>query len=297
MSLQFPSIYAISSDSITRYYEYPERGKKLLQSQKSLANLDAVKHTGSISYNTRKMLRKKLQAYFDCMYDVGAYYRKKYNILHTIVTLTLCAPQSHSDNEIKKECLAKWLGLAVAKYSIRFYYWIAERQKNNNIHFHVLCDRFLDHTWVRKSWNARLDKLGYVAEFAKEHGHSSPNSTDIQAIRSLANSSKYVTKYTTKIEQQSDLEGRLWGCSDSFRAFDKMKVYGSHMYDLKFSEWIDKQAVRVFEHEHCVAMFGRVRELLKAECPNLYKQLRAFYLLQANQLYAVDTTTIATTGA
>ena len=285
MSLDFPPLYSISSDSITRYYEYPDRGKKLIKSEKSRANLDVAKLTGSISYNTRKMLRKKLQAYFDCMYSVGAYYRSKHKILHVIVTLSLCAKQCHSDNEIKKECLTRWLNLAVSKYSIRFYYWIAEKQKNENIHFHILTDRFLDQKWVRDAWNSRLEKLGYVDTFFKLHGHREPNSTDIQAIKSLALSSKYVTKYTSKCDQQGDLEGRLWGCSDCFRSFDKYKMYGSHDYDLKLQEWIERGVVKIFEHEHCIALFGRIRELVQKECPNLHKSIRIHYQSVADKLY------------
>lgn len=285
MSLNFPPIYTIASDSISRFYEYPARSKKLVQSEKSRQNLDIAKNTGSISYTTRKTLRKKLQAYFDCMYSVGSYYRKKHNILHVIVTLTLCSTQVHSDNEIKKECLGRWLPLVQSKYKIVFYYWIAEKQKNGNIHFHILTDRFLDQRWVRSSWNARLEKLGYLDSFEAKNGHREPNSTDIQAIKSLAHSSAYVTKYTSKADQQGDLQGRLWGCSDTFRDFDKYKMYGSHDYDLKFSEWIDSGKVKVFEHEHCVAFFGNVRELIRRECPALHKKMYDHYKLKANQLY------------
>lgn len=250
-----------------------------------MQNLTRGIFTGQISIATRKLLRKRLGEYYDAMYSVGQYYRKKKNILHPIITLTLPSVQSHSDNEIKKECLTRFIELMKDKYDVIFYYWVAEKQENENIHFHILIDRFVDWQWIRKAWNQRLEGLGYIDEFEAKHGHRNPNSTDVGRIYSLSKSSEYVTKYTSKVEQQGGIEGRLHGGSDILRELDRFKPYGFHEFDDKIREWIDRQSVRLFEHEHAIGIYGDIRSLLKRDCPRHYKMWQEHHRMVADKFY------------
>lgn len=66
-----------------------------------------------------------------CSKDAGFYF----------LTLTLPSEQVHSDNEIKRECLnALLIGLS-RRYGCANWAWVAEKQKNGNIHFHACIDR------------------------------------------------------------------------------------------------------------------------------------------------------------
>lgn len=280
-----PPVLAISSTSITRYYEHSEKRKKTLKSLKSQENLTRGVFKGSISFATRKILRKRLSEYYDSMYAVGQYYRKKKEIVHPIVTLTLPSRQKHGDNELKAQCLAKIIDLMKSKYDIRFYYWIAEKQQNDNIHFHMLTDRFIEHEWLRKAWNQRLEGLGYIDEFERKFGHRNPNSTDIHAIKNLARSSDYVTKYTSKADQQGGIEGRLHGGSDLLRKIDRYKPYSFHEFDMKLSEWIDNNEVRLFECDHAIALYGNIRNLMKRDCPKHFKEWQEHHREIANMFY------------
>jgi hypothetical protein len=219
------------------------------------------------------------------MLVVGSSYRRKYKICHPIITLTLPYAQFHSDNEIKKEALNRFIELMKSKYDVRFYYWVAEKQLNGNLHFHILVDRFIDWQWIREAWNRRLEYLGYLDLFEQKNGHRNPNSTDVQIIRNLSKSSDYVTKYTSKADQQGGIQGRLHGECDLLRQVKKMKMYSWHEMDLKLSEWIDKGLVRVFESEHAVGLYGNIYNLMKKECPKTFASYKQYCRSIADMFY------------
>lgn len=149
------------------------------------------------------------------------------------VTLTLPSKQIHSDNEIKSSCLNQLLIEFKKYYKVKNYVWRAEKQKNGNIHFHILVDKFIPFQELRDRWNRIVNKLGYVDSYraemnnwhengfqvrknllktwplrkqkeafergSKQHWNS-PNSTDIHSIAKIRNLKDYITKYITKNE-------------------------------------------------------------------------------------------------
>jgi len=220
-----------NQDYFLLYYLPTSKGKH--NNEKSKFNLKNKENysNGQLSDNTRRKIKSKLSAYFTAISDMPKSLIKKHEIQHTIITLTLPSTQVHSDNTIKRECLGRFIERAVYRYGIKFYYWVAEKQHNNNIHFHILTDKYIEWQWIRDTWNERLEKLNYISEFENKHGHRSPNSTDIEMIRNISNTSKYVAKYTTKIDQQGKIIGRLHGESDLLNKIGKFK----HEFDSDFS--------------------------------------------------------------
>jgi len=206
------------------------------------------------------------------------------NYFLNFITLTLSSTQIHSDNEIKRSILEPFLNELRQHYRVSSYIWRAERQENGNIHFHLISDRFIWWNDVRNSWNYFQERLGYVTRYrlAMQEFHKegfrvrkdlqnkwpirkqlsawregvrtdwcSPNSTDIHSLRDVANVRSYLTKYITKSDDNSDIEGRLWGCSynltnlsgsiqfadgqisqelDILMKSDKVKIYKSDYY-------------------------------------------------------------------
>lgn len=225
-----------------------------------------------MSVKTRSDLRKKLQVYYDAMYQVGSRYRKERKIFHPIITLTLPATQSHSDNEIKRSCLMRFLESLKYNYDVRFYYWVAEKQLNGNIHFHVLIDRYVDHVQIRTRWNDRLETLGYISAFESKGLGRNPNSTDIQAIRNLSRSSDYVTKYTSKADQQGGIQGRLHGECDLLRECVRYKeIVWSELND-KLSELAKLKILKVKRLDSCVIYEGDIRRIMAGHMPLTLKR-------------------------
>lgn len=154
----------------------------------------------------------------------------------SFLTLTLPSEQRHTDNEIKSKCMNQFL-TEVRKLSGRgVYVWRAEKQKNGNIHFHFIYNRFIPVDVLRRIWNRCTNKLGYVDEYTrlmneevkgfgdyyerfkeqgsygtlykryckgKANGWTDPNSVDVHSIIRIKNVMAYVSKYFCKRTQLS----------------------------------------------------------------------------------------------
>lgn len=159
------------------------------------------------------------------------------------ITLTLPSPQIHNDNKIKNECLNQLLIELKKYYHVKNYLWRAEKQKNGNLHFHILVDKFIPYQELRDRWNRIINKLGYVDAYRSEmqvwhkkgfrvhkdllktwplrkqkaayernsaiHWNS-PNSTDVHSVQKIKNVKQYISKYLTKneIEQLEHLNSK-----------------------------------------------------------------------------------------
>lgn len=178
----------------------------------------------------------------------SSYHGKAYHFRLSFITLTLSSKQIHSDVEIKQILLNQFLVEARKKWNVHHYLWRAESQKNDNIHFHILTDRFCPWSEVRDTWNRIQNKLGYVDRYREEmqrfhaggfnvrkdllktwsyknqvrayrtgskNDWNSPNSTDIHSIKHIINLPAYLSKYCTKNQDGRPIEGQLWGLSES----------------------------------------------------------------------------------
>jgi hypothetical protein len=108
-------------------------------------------------------------------------------VFPTFVTLTLPAVQLHTDNTIKDKVLApfiKWLTADSSEiykkgpkkgqkkgFGVSVYFWRAEPQKNTNIHFHIIADKYVPWEAIREKWNHYCDRLGYVSRYALVQKH------------------------------------------------------------------------------------------------------------------------------
>lgn len=197
-------------------------------------NLQINKQQGEISKKARRKIESAIDWLLYTSSDKKAYSKKAgkyYNFKIMFVTLTLSSTQMHSDFEIKEKLLNQFLVEARKKWSCKKYLWRAESQKNGNIHFHIIFNKFIPWQWIRTVWNRIQNKHGYVNRFAKSQheihkngfkffknhpyklsykqqlknyraGMSGnwfkPNSIDVHSIKKLKNISRYLSKYCTK---------------------------------------------------------------------------------------------------
>lgn len=193
------------------------------------------RHNGYLSASGAKKLRKCvswLQAgtpdHIVRNPDTG----KEFTMRLNFITLTLSASQVHTDVEVKARMLEPWLDNIRRRYKLKAYAWRAEAQKNGNIHFHVVTNRFMNMYVIRRLWNRRQAALGYIERYRREqqewhksgfrsrpwlyskwpqdaqfrawkHGLSTnwsdPNSTDVHALCKVRNAAAYIAKYMTKV--------------------------------------------------------------------------------------------------
>jgi hypothetical protein len=208
----------------------------------SLGNLKNNKTSGFISEKACNRLRTAIKLLF---WSSGVFSVSNSKIISraykkiSLLTLTLSGTQHHPDNYIKNNMLNQFF-VEVRKYNKNLLYvWRAEKQKNGNIHFHILINIFLPLDLVTKIWNRIQDKEGYISEYREKHkdlsfidylykyppsspGHADrlrkafiknqandwkqPNSIDIKGLKNVKKSYSYISKYISKNEYKEQLE-------------------------------------------------------------------------------------------
>jgi len=159
----------------TRYYgpkKYNDKSKEnLLQNVASEIQNQEVKgiYNGHMSKATRKRVTKFLDTWIQSLVFHNSQVRKR-DRKHNLVffTLTLSSKQIHSDNEIKRKIFNPFIDYCKRKDVFENYFWKAEKQKNGNIHFHLIIDKYLDLGKIKKLWNTFQNRLGYLDSYQKQ---------------------------------------------------------------------------------------------------------------------------------
>lgn len=183
-----------------------------------------IERTGYLSYKAQRDIKRRVDTWSETMKfykKTRQQQKKKIDHLFTFVTLTYPSEQRHDDNFLKRNHLNHFIIKSKRDYNIENYLWRAEVQKNGNIHFHLLYDKYIHHEKIKKDWNTIIEGDLYVSEYQKKNGNKEPNSTDIHGLKNVGNISSYISKYMSKTESEDDrrrkIEGNLHGCSDKIR--------------------------------------------------------------------------------
>lgn len=139
-----------------------------------------------------------------------------------MITLTLPGKQIESDEEVKRKYLNGWLQKLKREHGELHYLWVAETQKNGNIHFHVVVDRWVDFRWVAHSWNESLACGSYIDDFERKFGHRQPPSTKVTGQKKMKDPALYITKYVSKVEGRRAVNGHCWYCDDVLKELERV---------------------------------------------------------------------------
>jgi hypothetical protein len=224
-------------------------------SPRSLANLNKSKSSVNMSATSKRTLRDSILLLYQLSTPRTVQINNKksiYNYRASFITLTLPSTQIHSDTEIKKQ-LNTFLTNLRTTLGVNNYVWKAELQKNSNIHFHLIIDKYVSFTVIRYYWNKAINNLGYVdrykekfnkmslKEYARHRnlsisdsynsykkgvsqGWTKPNSVDVNSVRNDKQLAVYLSKYFAKSDESNiDLErvqqfGKVWARSRSLSA-------------------------------------------------------------------------------
>lgn len=146
---------------------------------------------------------------------IFALYRASGNSNFTFCTLTVI---SKCTDRAGVSVLNKFLTALRTKYGKFVYLWVAERQDNGNIHFHVILSRhfpiqYINSLWVTQQFNAGIVNTEAATRLLKQQSttfqdlHRSGkyadvqrylNPVDIKKINSIDGLSCYLTEYITK---------------------------------------------------------------------------------------------------
>jgi len=320
--------FSLHTDELYVYGRKEWIAEPTIKAQSSLNNLyDNTTHNKLSSQATKKAKRAikylLLQASDKKVYNPK--FRTTFNFTVNFITLTLAASQIHTHQVIKKELLNQFLIEAKKKWGLTNYVWRAEKQKNGNIHFHILSDKFIPWSELRQTWNRIQSKLGYTQRYQALHHKREPNSTDIHSLREVKNVYKYVTKYMTKqsrltksvvnrseslIKEKKDKTspsvtigakkflgslnsiGREWACSRSLSNIKGVRddyegEYTAELEKLRKSN-LTKEVVKDY-----VSMYYFKKETITAEdFPKLHSLLKAYIglIFKDPEKMQIDTT-------
>lgn len=192
-------------------------------------------YNGEISDATRRKITTMLECYLLSIHAarVRNWSKRVVNTrVPTFITLTYPATQIHDDNHCKRKHLTPFIQYLSRTRKCAAYFWKAELQKNQNIHFHIMSDTYCEWKEIRGMWNHLIEADDYVSAFEAKHGHRDPNTTDIEAVRDYEKGAGYIAKYvskSTRIDPSVDyrkIQGRVWGCSDNLRGLAPFTLRG-----------------------------------------------------------------------
>lgn len=278
--MQDYSLLKIYSDKVVRYTPISHKKTSEQAKTKQLANLEKEKLTGILSVNTTAYIKQRLDTWLNCLimnYDNRIVDDKKCLRLPVFVTLTLSSLQKHSDNDIKKNMLARFIEKLKYHYDVRQLFWRAETQKNGNIHFHIITDCYVPKLHIQALWNDIQETHGYIQPFYEKYSHRKPNSTDVIGVKDVKDFVRYVVKYSTKFEENRPVNGRLWGMTDSLRNFTALTT------DLDSDLWKDIESLensnlmKSIHTDYFSVFYSRTKFTDKRITPHLYEVLKVHY--------------------
>lgn len=205
----------------------------------------------SIGRTAKKLIRQRGIALWRC------------GRCRTFVTLSFIAPVP---DRVAIRCLQNYIRSWRKDDKDINYLWIAERQQNGNVHFHILSSRRYDiekenNRWIRVQYNAGLkfrDDCGFEIErweiecliksgTLKKH----LNPFDVKPVKTQSGIISYLTKYVTKTQEKKNLanddekngagdmaefEFRAWRCSHRVSKIFTGIVSQKETADLMFSK-------------------------------------------------------------
>lgn len=258
---------------------------KLRSSGQILAESNLLKniHDGNISYKGSKRVRNAIDWLLFTAVSKKAFnkqYGKYFNFKINFITLTLASKQIHGDQLIKSKLLNQFLIEAKKRWKIDKYLWRAEAQKNGNIHFHIITDKFIPYWELNEVWNRIQNKLGYVDRYCAKIPGAPPPSTEVRSIKKIRNIGAYLSKYCTKKSENRFIEGRLWGLSTSLSRLQSVCVILKGRIEDEVRIIAEKFKDRYFEGDFYSVYYVKVSEWAKLNLKYLYTTLKNYVLEQ-----------------
>lgn len=308
-------------DRLVVYKDYCQARSRSTSQIENEANLSRGKYNGWISRNSRSKIRKSLEGWIKSIEVNRNTTRSRYKPKHayvTFATLTLPSDQKHGDNEIKRKVLMPFIQRLDRELGVQEWFWKAEPQKNGNIHFHLLLDRYIDKDLLQNYWNLSTETLGYLTAYFEKSGSLFPPSTNIKKCPDDLSMVGYVMKYVSKspikvpsfrmeggqrIKQDKyyerklgeggqieykewrKIEGRVWGMSKGIR---DCRVFSSEVsYRLgdfaRTLRWDPEVGIK--EEEHFTIFYCNVQSKMFEYDRVLLSDYCRFYRNQYRALY------------
>lgn len=164
---------------------------------------------------------------------------KKFAFKIAFVTFDLPSEQIHTDNEIKEKLWNSMLIELTRYHQVKHYLWRAEKQKNGNIHFHLIIDKFVPYDVLRRRWNRITNKLGYVDRYRDNQlkWHSGGFTPRPELFKRYDNKThRYVDNWTLEKQRKAYEEGMAhnWSSPNSTDIHSIRNILNLRAYVAKY---------------------------------------------------------------
>jgi hypothetical protein len=307
-----PTVVSVHPSQIAIYKDLSCLRGKSLYSLKKTENLKSNVNRNKLSPQAKRKLNRSIDylLYTATSKTVTSNKKKsKFTFKVAFITLTLAAEQTHSDQLITSQLLNQFLTEAKKKWGLNKYVWKKEYQKNGNLHYHILTDKFIPYNELRNTWNRIQNKLGYVTDYMNKHHKVNPNSTDVHSLHKVKNVKEYISKYMAKSMANSRVKmnrveanfrakklytersvsdgalsflrkasnnGRIWGCSYNLTDLKGGRSEVDSYISAELNKICEHKATRVYKKDHFSCLFFDSSLLNRVQFPELYNLLQSF---------------------
>lgn len=276
---------------------------KELKRIKKLSNLQLAKSSFNLSPASSRLLRHSVSSMIlmSSARTVNIDKTKKiYNFKGAFITLTLPAVQFHDDVTIKA-AFSRFLTSLRNTLNLKNYVWRMELQKNGNIHFHLVIDKYYTYNMIKYYWNVELKKLGYIARYAAKfscmdlHAYAkarckkpfevlkayqdgcksswqSPNTVSVNSVTSSKQLGAYLAKYMVKPVIESDEEsekdklraslvGKLWARSQSLSSLPPLVNFVLDDIIELIRSWDGLSDIKLMRFDFCTLYYLRFKSI------------------------------------
>lgn len=237
-----PTKVVVYSDHLVGYTEiWDDRFKRVnkgnaLISKRGLAGFSA---------QSQARLRKIIDLYFllcETKFIYNPVLHRQHPFISAFITLTIPAQNLISRKHSNAKLLNTFLTFLRSQGGI--YVWKCEQTKRNQVHYHILYSRFIEHDKVRKEWNRILKRNGLLNSYAKQHGHYNAPSTETKGVYTRSDLKKYLAKYIGKSTQTNNSKGgRTWGASSILNGISFFSFYEDEAPDL-----LAQHSAKIYEY-------------------------------------------------
>lgn len=190
-----------------------------------------------------------------------------------VITLTIPVEQFTNCKFIKNQMLAPFLRELSKDYQSPLYLWKAERQKNGNLHFHIIVARRVSMHWVRFKWWKYCALNGYFRPAEGSISWDMPPCTETKGLESITHVGSYLMKYVSKDCGGEPIDGRIWGCCHQLVGLSKLQIEVSLELFNKLQELV-RQGHLVYNHyDYCGRFVGDIALIMKHVSNSLYEAI------------------------
>lgn len=224
------------------FYEFNVKGSCLTKFDQAPDKTQRL-NTG-MSKRTKDKVKDKMLAFYRACSGRAGYRSGVVNF--TLLTLTFIAPVEDREGV---ELLNTFFTALRYRYGLFNFLWVAERQSNGRIHFHIVLDMrvpigYINSLWVKQQTEAGIRNYESELLLMEDQGTTFQNlhtegkynivqdylnPADITSIKTIDGVSCYLTKYLIKNESTFDCSG--WHCSRAVSKLFTHKIVTKKIFD------------------------------------------------------------------